>query len=82
MRPRERVLAALNHETPDRVPVDISHYEVSADILMRLQRHFYAKDLQNEGGYPIYRSGAETRDYIFKELETMKKLAADLGVAK
>lgn len=44
--PRERVLTALNHKSPDRVPVDVAHYEVGADVLTRLQRHFYVKDLQ------------------------------------
>ncbi len=47
MKPRERVLTALCHRQPDRVPVDLCSYEISSDILTRLQRHYYVKDLQN-----------------------------------
>lgn len=46
MTSRERVLTALSHRTPDRVPIDVAHYEVGADVQTRLQKHFYVKDLQ------------------------------------
>ena len=42
----------------------------------------YARDLENEGSVPLYMSPSDTRDFVLKEFETMKKLAADLGIAK
>ena len=42
MRPRERVLAALNHREPDRVPIDFSGHRssgIAAIAYARLRRH-------------------------------------------
>ncbi len=43
MNSRERVLAALNHQTPDRIPVDLSGHRssgIAALAYPRLRRHF------------------------------------------
>lgn len=42
MTPRERVLASLNHQTPDRIPIDLSGHRSSGIAAMayaRLRAH-------------------------------------------
>jgi len=45
MTPRERVLAALNHETPDRVPIDLSGHRSSGIAAIAYRRLRAALDL-------------------------------------
>ncbi len=42
----------------------------------------FAKENETAASYPIYKSGQETREYILKEVDAMKKLAAELGTVK
>ncbi|MHB9092604.1 MAG: uroporphyrinogen decarboxylase family protein [Chloroflexota bacterium] len=44
MKPKERVLAALRHEETDRVPVDIPHGQILAELEARLRLHFGVND--------------------------------------
>ena len=46
MTPKERVLAALTHQEPDRVPVD---YSANPGIDLRLKQHFGLKEDDDEG---------------------------------
>jgi tripartite-type tricarboxylate transporter receptor subunit TctC len=42
----------------------------------------FEKENTGAASYPIYMSGADTKAYIFKEVEHMKKLAAAIGAIK
>lgn len=44
MNPRERVLAALNHQVPDRIPIDIAMDDLSPALETGLRTHFMVKD--------------------------------------
>ena len=46
MLPRERVLTALRHEEPDRVPLDIPHGQIFPDLEARLRQHFGVNDTE------------------------------------
>jgi len=46
MRPKERVLAALDHRPTDRVPLDITHDELFPSLESALRAHFMVKDLE------------------------------------
>ncbi|NQU09606.1 hypothetical protein HQ590_02355, partial [bacterium] len=54
MKHRDRVAAALNHETPDRVPIQISFTPEFADRLRRELRITGAKDHNPHGGGNTY----------------------------
>jgi len=47
MIPKERVLTSLNHQEPDRVP--INYAGANSDILRRLQEHFGLNENDNDG---------------------------------
>ena len=42
----------------------------------------FAKDCEQIASYPIYMSGADTKNYVLKEADDMKKLAASIGAKK
>ena len=46
MTPRERVLAALNHEPTDRVPCDVTHGQFMPDLERRMRLHFSVNDTE------------------------------------
>jgi uroporphyrinogen decarboxylase len=45
-RPKERVLAALNHQATDRVPIDATHDEMYPPLEAGLRAHFMVKDME------------------------------------
>jgi uroporphyrinogen decarboxylase len=46
MKPKDRVLAALNHNETDRVPLDVAHDEIFPSLEAELRRHFMVKNME------------------------------------
>jgi uroporphyrinogen decarboxylase len=46
MKPRDRVLAALDHQPPDRVPVDITHGQIFPELEDKLRFHYEVRDTE------------------------------------
>jgi len=46
MKPKERVLAALDHQATDQVPLDITMDDLSPDLEAALRQHFMVKDTE------------------------------------
>ena len=46
MKPKERVLAALNHQETDRVPLVITHGQMFPKVEAGLRRHFMVNDIE------------------------------------
>ena len=46
MKPKERVLTALNHQEPDRVPLDITHDQMFPAVEAGLRHHFMVRDIE------------------------------------
>ena len=46
MRAKDRVLAALDHREPDRVPVDITHGQIFPELEDKLRLHYEVRDTE------------------------------------
>lgn len=46
MTPKQRILAALNHEQTDRIPIDLTQDEMSAQLEAGLREYFLVKDVE------------------------------------
>jgi len=46
MKPKDRVVAALNHQVTDRVPVDITHGQIFSELEDKLRLHYEVRDTE------------------------------------